>query len=209
MNNYCQKLATYIAIKYFITTGKLLDMGCGNGDYIWAFANLGYKTYGIDKLNTHKMSSRIFKYCNLETDEIPFKNNYFDFIFTKSVIEHIYNTENFMEEAYRVLKRNGKIVIMTPDYKSRYKDFWEEYSHLKPFTLKSLWHCLEYFGFKNVKVERFYQLPFLWHRPYLKFIPKVISLLPDSLKWRDKKQTKHRVLIRFSKELMLLGYGEK
>jgi len=37
----------------------------------------------------------------------------------------------------------------------------------------------------------------------------LISLLPDSLKWKDEKQSKHRVLIRFSKELMLLGYGEK
>ena len=212
MSNYPLLLCKHIKNNYFKSLGNLLDIGCGNAMHMWLFEKLGYEVYGIDKsfmfteLNPYK---QIIKKCDLEKDRIPFEDNYFDFIFSKSVIEHIYNTENFMKEAYRVLKPNGKIVIMTPDYESRYRDFFEHFEHVKPFTLKSLWHCLEYFGFRNVKVEKFYQLPFTWNRPYLKFIPKLISLLPDNLKWKDKKQSKHRALIRFSKELMLLGYGEK
>lgn len=218
MTNYPIYLCHYIATEYFlknypISNNKpnLLDVGSGNGDHIAIFDDIGFSVYGIDK-NPYvpcTIKANRFKKVDLEVDNIPYPDNYFDFIFSKSVIEHIFNTEHLFKEMYRVLKPDGKIIIMTPDYESRYKDFWEEYTHIKPFTLKSLWHCLEYFGFKNVKVKKFYQLPFTWHRPYLKFIPKVISLLPDSLKWKDKKQSEHRPLIRFSKELMLLGYGEK
>ena len=218
INLYPYLLVKHIKEKYFkINSGnKLLDIGCGNGIYVWIFEKLGYEAYGVDK-NTEKCRLLLdsanlnkIKEIDLEKEKIPFEDNYFDFIFSKSTIEHIYNTENFMKEAYRVLKPNGKIVILTPDYESRYKDFFEHWQHVKPFTLKSLWSCLEEFGFKNVKVEKFYQLPLLWKCPYLKFLAKLTAMLiPDRFKYKDKKQTIHRTWVRFSKEVMLLGYGEK
>jgi len=212
MSYYPLSLCEYIIDKYFppnIKKPKLLDVGCGYlGRHTASFRVLGLESFGVDK-NCFYVENPYYKYCDLEKDKIPFKDNYFDFVFSKSVIEHIYNTENFMKEIYRVLKPYGRVVILTPDYESRYKDFFEHWQHVKPFTLKSLWSCMEEFGLKNVKVEKFYQLPFTWKYPFLKFIPKLISLLPDSFKWKDKKQTKHRTLIRFSKEKLLIGYGEK
>ena len=43
------------------------------------------------------------------------------------------------------------------------------------------------------------------------FIPKLIALLPDFLKWKTKehRNTKDRKLVRFSKEIMLLSTGTK
>jgi hypothetical protein len=67
-------------------------------------------------------------------------------------------------------------------------------------------------GFKQADCEYFYQLPFVWKYPFLKFIPKLIDFFtPECLKWKDKEQrnTKDRKLIRFSKEQMLLSYGRK
>lgn len=42
-----------------------------------------------------------------------------------------------------------------------------------------------------------------------KYLTKVIALLPDSLKWKDKEEKQFRCLIRFSKEYMLLAIGYK
>ena len=78
-------------------------------------------------------------------------------------------------------------------------------------TRKGLRDALRIHGFENADCEYFFQLPFIWKYPWLSFIPAVVSLLPDFLKWKDKEQrnTKDRKLIRFSKEKMLLVYGAK
>jgi len=71
---------------------------------------------------------------------------------------------------------------------------------------------LNIIGFKDGNCEYFYQLPFTWKYPNLKFIPKLIAAITtDSMKWKTKehRNTKDRKLIRFSKEIMLLSYGSK
>jgi len=74
-------------------------------------------------------------------------------------------------------------------------------------TRRGLRDLMRYVGFQNVKCEYFYQLPFVWKRKYLEFIPKVISIIPDRFKWKDEDN--HRILVRFSKEKMLLAWGLK
>ena len=114
-----------------------------------------------------------------------------------------------ISELIRVLKPGGIAVIMTPDWKSQLNFFWDDYTHVKAFTRKSLQNALKINGFSNVSCEYFLQLPFVWKYPYLKFITKIISILPDTLKWTDKEESKPKKLIRFSKEGMLLAIGFK
>lgn len=210
--NYAHKLCEYIATNYFNreTLGKkLLDVGCGMGVHIDKFNLLGYNTYGID-IRKENDYSRI-RQCDAEHDRFPFDDNTFDYIFSKSFIEHIIRPDNFLNECYRVLKPGGVIVIMTPDWKSQLKFFWDDYSHYHAWTIKSLKDVLSIFGFKNSSCEYFLQLPFIWKHQWLKFIPKIISILPDSFKWKtkDMRNGKDRKLIRFSKEKMLLGVANK
>ena len=211
--DYPEKLCKYITKNYFnnVYNKKILDVGCNIGIHLNGFSNSGFRKencFGIDKTE-YISTGKIIRICNLEKDKIPFENNFFDYAFSKSVIEHIYNTENFLSEIYRILKPNGKIVIMTPDWESRYKNFFEVHDHIHPFTRRALQEALKEFGFENVDVKKFYQLPLLWKYPCLKILARLTSLLPDNFKWRNKEQTIHRTWIRFSKELMLLGVGIK
>jgi 2-polyprenyl-3-methyl-5-hydroxy-6-metoxy-1,4-benzoquinol methylase len=70
----------------------VLDVGCGRGFYMDGFNNIGYKAYGIDKESCRKDVINV----NLEKEKIPFTKNFFDYIFSKGVIHHIENTENFL-----------------------------------------------------------------------------------------------------------------
>ena len=63
--------------------------------------------------------------------------------------------------------------------------------------------------FKNVHVKQFIQLPFVWKFPWLKIIPDLINLLPDSWIYKDEYETIHRTLIRFSKQRTIIGVGTK
>jgi len=214
-NTYPQKLGNYIYKRFFSSSGlrspKILDIGCCTGKALRCFKqNQNFDLYGID-VRDEFVAGITFKECNLEKESIPFEDNHFDFVYSKSVLEHVFNTDNFVSEALRVLKPGGKFVALTPDWRSQQSIFWDDYTHVKPFTRKGLRDALIIHGFEEVECEYFYQLPFIWNSPWLSFVPKIISLLPDWLKWKDEEQrnTKDRKLIRFSKEKMLLVCGVK
>ena len=72
------------------------------------------------------------------------------------------------------------------------------------FTVNSLRDIYLINGFQNVEVKKFKQLPSLWNNNlFLEILSEFTRLfLPISLKNKSK-------WIRFSKEIMLIGYGEK
>jgi len=210
-NDYPQKLCDYLIKKYSLVEGySLLDIGCGKGNHLIGFARRGLDVKGIDKLSDEiSLDTYDIRYCNFECDVFPFKDDSFDIVFSKSVIEHVANTNNFLSQSYRVLKEGGVAIIMTPDWHSQYKFFWDDYTHVKPWTRKSLQNAMKINGFNHVYCERFIQLPEVWKYPWLKYICSLVSLLPDSLKWKDSKEEVFRRFIRFSKEKMLLAVGVK
>ena len=69
-----------------------------------------------------------------------FKDNSFDVVISFQVIEHISDSMAYINELYRVLKSNGKIIIVTPDRVSRLYSFqkpWNRY-HVKEFNMVGL-----------------------------------------------------------------------
>ena len=86
-----------------------------------------------------------------------------------------------------------------------------DHTNVTPFTATSLSAALQIAGFKQVEVSPFYQLPFLWRYPFLKPIAWTIASLPlpyrpyQTAPWPESCNK----LIRFSKEVMLLGVGSK
>ena len=112
--------------------------------------------------------------------------------------------KDIIKETFRVLKPGGKTVQLTPDWATDYKIFWDDPTHVKPFTRKGLQDAFKFEGFEQVVCEGFWQLPFLWKYPQLSFIRFALSMFPDFLKWKDKEELNQRALIRHSKECMLL-----
>ena len=218
-NQYPHKLARHLYERFMAPYGKdghvpkILDIGCSTGRALANFARCGaLDLYGIDLRPENVPENITFKTCNIEKEALPFEDNTFDIVYNKSVLEHVHNTENFLVESLRVLKPGGLFLGLTPDWASQYKIFWDDFTHVKPFTQKGLRDALLILGFTNSDCEYFYQLPFLWEREYLRFIPVIIDFIfPDFMKWRtrEKRNTKDFKLIRFSKEKMLLSYGYK
>lgn len=218
-DKYPQKLCNHIYETYYknyiekhnIQNPKLLDIGSGKGNHLVGFSRRGIDSYGLDKRGEclNILDSFDIRECDIEKDRFPFEDNMFDFAFSKSVLEHVHNTENFLQENLRILKPGGIAVHMTPDWKSQMNWFWDDFTHVKPFTRKSLQNAMKINGFSEVHCIKFLQLPFVWKHPFLEAIPKLISFLPDSLVWKDQQESQPRKLIRFSKDYMLLTVGAK
>ena len=216
---YPQKLCTHIYNRYFKAYAeqctdrkpKLLDIGSGKGNHLVGFGRHGIEPYGLDKREecVAILDSFDIRECNIETEAFPFDDEFFDFAYSKSVLEHVRNVDNFLGQSLRILRPGGIAVFLTPDWKSQMKFFWDDYTHVSAFTRKSLQNAFKINGFANVDCDYFLQLPFVWQQPGFKVLTHLVALAPDSWKWKDKEESQHRTLIRFSKEKMLLVVGTK
>jgi SAM-dependent methyltransferase len=200
--SYPEQLCNFIAKSYFKKEyNTLLDVGCGRGDHLTEFQRMGFQCKGIDKTEEAKELAKNIEIGNVDVEKepLPFKDNSFDVVFNKSLLEHLNYPDNFMRETYRVLKPGGRLIILTPDWESNYKMFYGDYTHKTPFTIDSLGDINSIFGFNIIEVKKFRQLPVLWKYPALIFFSKVLYYLP-------KSNIKY---IKYSKEIMLLSVGEK
>lgn len=206
--DYPNLLAIYLVNRFGILPGaRILDNGCGRGDFLQGFINCGMECYGTDLEEGTIIFSgggHISGGVDLEKNVLPYEDNYFDVVFSKSVIEHIHSPSNYLNEMKRVLKPGGRIIIMVPDWQTCMYIYYDDFSHVQPYTRVGLHDTLEVFGFREVMSEQFYQLPIVWKHPIIKVLCKILYLILGPVKkiYRNK-------FIRFSRELILLGTGIK
>ena len=208
-------LAQWLLEHVYGETGRLLDLGSGRGDPLRAFAEVGFDVQGVDIApRSAEMAGKLpVQIVDLEAEPLPFEPETFDAIFSKSVIEHVRAAASFLAGARGVLRPAGRIAILTPAWEYTYgRAFYSEYTHVRPFTRQSLAEALTLAGFVDVESSYFHQLPFLWRRPRLRPVATAIRTLPlryrpldDDARWPPRLNT----LIRFSKEVMLLGVGTR
>ncbi len=209
---YPFRLARYLMQRFDLKRGEcLLEIGCGRGDFLAAFSEIGLDCSAVDREKGCQSLLPGFeiKQCDITKEPLPFKDDSFDIVYHKSLIEHFDNYNNLMDETLRVLKPGGKVIILTPDWVSQMENFYEDYTHRHPYTALALKDLLTEWGFNKVTAENFYQLPVIWKLSVFK-IPAWI--LRKILKVNQARWLTERTgfkFIRFSVELMILGYGEK
>jgi SAM-dependent methyltransferase len=212
--DYPAKLAVHIRDKWYGGTGKLLDIGCGRGDNLKAFSEVGFSVAGVDlsPLSIEACRPHPVRVANLEMDKLPYRTASFEYVFSKSVIEHLHNPTLLLKEANRILTPGGTAVIMTPSWiHNRWGPFYLDYTHVTPFTLPSLRDAMNIAGFTNVRVLHFRQLPFLWRYRWMEPVFSALALVPIPYypMYDINLPLSLNKIIRFSKEVMLLGVGNK
>lgn len=139
--------------------GRVLDVGCGNGQLLKAFKKLGWECYGLD------VSPWAMKYANkygykLFTTEIEKSNipeNTFDLAVSTSTLEHIYYPLQHIKAILRILKPGGLLYIAgIPNYncisvKLNISKFHynKPPSHVNYFTPRSFYNMLNRIGIGN------------------------------------------------------------
>ena len=202
-------------IKYLIERNnlkenqKILELGCGRGDFIIEFKKKGLESYGVDLSDFSKnfFPELNFNKVDMTKDKLPFEDNFFDVIYSKSFIEHFYHPEKIFEEAYRVLKPGGLIITLTPEWRYIYKSFYDDFTHRVPFTNESLQDIHKINNFTVLSVESFIQLPILFNKNFISKFFYILSfltriLVPEFFRMKNK-------WVRFSKEIMLLSIAKK
>jgi 2-polyprenyl-3-methyl-5-hydroxy-6-metoxy-1,4-benzoquinol methylase len=126
------------------------------------------KIITLDISDKKKMSIK----CDLNIDKIPLKDNSIDIVIAGELIEHIPSTLFFLSECRRILKKDGCLVISTPNicaFKERIKMLFGELpgqcsrfsikgqdrynTHVRDFNLKELERALELADLKLIEAR--------------------------------------------------------
>ena len=130
-NNYAEFLDTQetaVFDKYvsaFIKNTKkddtILDVGCGTGIAIQLIKDRApRRVHGIE-IGNASVDVCLKKQLNCKLYDgttIPFEDNYFNAVGSFNVLEHTDDPINFLNEQYRVLKTNGVLIIVCPNFLS-------------------------------------------------------------------------------------------
>ena len=161
-----------------------LDLGSADGSFVKVLKENGFNALGLD-----------IKDLNFENDKFTQKDDTFDLITAISVIEHLSNPNNFLTEVKRVLKKDGFFILVTPNWKFDMKNFYNDPTHIKPYTTTSINFLLESFKFKNIKIVPWLvcKPSWMWKIPFSFELAKIIpfrgsrnKLIPEFLKGNSK-----------------------
>lgn len=94
---------------------KILDVGAGTGRLALILGNAGAQVTALD-VSVEMLKMLAKKNSKIETvvgeaEDLPFKDNIFDFVTATFLIVHLKNPTAFFDEAYRVLKDDGRLII--------------------------------------------------------------------------------------------------
>ena len=158
--------------------GRLLDYGCGDGQFLNMAKEFSGKVCGVDVSSVAiEKASKAYPeipFVLLEGDKLPFAEGSFDTISVIDVLEHLLDVETALEEMNRVLAPNGCLLIATSEltrlkmmlislaFLDKY--FFPSSPHIRYFTRKSLAQILNKKGFEVVAYKK--------NRTYFGFIPQ-------------------------------------
>lgn len=104
---------------------RLLDVGCGNGLTLAAAARLGARTYGADfsaeGLALAKKNSPETEFVEADGCRMPFASGDFDLVLNVGSLEHYLDPALGVREMRRVVKPDGRVLILVPDFSLREK----------------------------------------------------------------------------------------
>ncbi len=139
-DKYLQKYS-----KYYL--GNLIDLGCGEAIYKDFFLQYCDKYTGVDWTKTqHNSKADIVSDLNIQID---LKDEVADTTISLSVIEHLCEPQVFLNESYRILKKNGYMILQVP-WQWGLHEIPNDYFRYTPYGLRYLF---EKSGFKNIKIE--------------------------------------------------------
>jgi 2-polyprenyl-3-methyl-5-hydroxy-6-metoxy-1,4-benzoquinol methylase len=193
-----------------IENGKILDIGCGVGDFLFKAKQSGWKVTGIEpspnasKIASHKLQSQIL----LPSQISSLEDESFNLITMWHVLEHVDDLNAQIKELHRLLKPNGRLVLALPNFMSYdadyYKDKWAAWDvprHLNHFCRSSMDSVFSS-SWKKENVEKL-----LWDSYYISFLSEQyeghsLALLRGVFRgfvsnWKAKKTGEYSSLVYF------------
>lgn len=151
-------------VERFSHPGRILDVGCGRGDFLALMKERGWEATGLEldrRVAAYAVKSGLdLRVGNLE--DVRFPDGHFDAVTLWHVFEHLREPGRVLNECRRILKPGGLLVVAVPNLESlqarltgRHWFHLDLPYHLYHYSLKSIKRLLEISGFEVVSVRHF------------------------------------------------------
>lgn len=130
----------------------VLEIGCGNG---WAISyrhpSIQYIAMDRGSLLKPELEKRgiAFHEVDVARETLPVDSGSVDLVMLNHLIEHIDESEHLLRELRRVLRPRGIVYIRTPNVLRVKFGFWDDFTHVKPFTPSGLDQLMHAFRFRR------------------------------------------------------------
>ncbi|MFX0194951.1 MAG: class I SAM-dependent methyltransferase [Candidatus Hodarchaeota archaeon] len=107
-----------VAFEKFVRRGRLLDIGCGTGNFVFRAHELGWDAYGIEisKRNAAFLKNELgLNILNASIEEVNFGSEYFDVVILNHVLEHLFDPKSVLKKTNGFLKKGGILAIYVPN----------------------------------------------------------------------------------------------
>jgi len=157
-----------------LPVGKLLDIGCGVGDFLHVAENKGWQCTGIEPSEeAREIARQRIKGDLLYSEDLNhLPDQSFDLITMWHVLEHVDDLKWQVAQLQRLIKPNGRIVIAVPNYRSYdgrfYNAYWAAYDvprHLNHFNKTVLTKMFKTSGLSLVSMDKL-----VWDAYYISFM---------------------------------------
>ncbi len=132
----------------------ILDIGCATGNFIATHpGTIEGVEFDEDCLKICRERNLNVKKIDVSRELDQLSDNKYEGVYAKQIIEHLDRPLYFLKNINRILKHNGKAVILTPNCPyalSRF--FWDDYTHVRPLTKVSLRRLALDAGFSKIKI---------------------------------------------------------
>ena len=134
-----QVVSVYRHVKPFLkkVKGNLLDLGCGESPYRFLVDEKCTKYFGVDIVDAGKFDYQRTDITHFDGKNIPFSNEYFNYVICTEVLEHIEDYQAVIDEVYRTLKIGGEALFTVP-WSARYHYIPYDYFRYTPSLLQKI-----------------------------------------------------------------------
>jgi len=147
------------SLKYIQNGQKILDIGCADCsffDFIKKLRSCDFCCIDVDEYSAGIAKSKGYHFVK----DLGVSDDSFDVITMWEMIEHIELKTfiKYLNWCKKHLKKNGKLIISTPNIENIFYPFWAEPTHIRPYSMDSLKQIVKSEGFRIVEEKKTHPL---------------------------------------------------
>lgn len=161
----------------------VIDIGCGDGAFVRRCASARIDAVGVEAFaeSARLAGERGAAAVQGAGQQLPFATASIDVARSKEVLEHVAEPLRMTREIRRILRPGGLFLCYVPtQWSTLYPfpaNFWDDYTHVRPFSRVGLGRLLEDAGFDGIRITGYTPPLRPWQRPVSAMASRVAPFL--------------------------------
>lgn len=146
----------------WVEGGRLLDVGCGTGDFLAQMRDIGWSVLGVEpaRAAVEQAQRQGVPVVEGELVDVGLSPDAFDAVRMSGVLEHVRDPWAVLTEVHRVLRPGGEVIVNLQNIRSwnarLLRGYWHHLDtprHLTHFEPRSLGDALRQLGFEQIRFD--------------------------------------------------------